>query len=113
MIPDFPGLNINPTATSENVPDIEWKIRVIKERALSIRIKMPFKRIPKKIKIELINSAVMWINYFPVKSGLSPTFIPHTIVTGTTLYWKKHCKDEFGSYCEVHEEKRPLNNINN
>ena len=32
-------------------------------------------------------------------------------MTGTTLYGKKHCKAEFGAYCEVHEEHKPNNTI--
>ena len=45
----------------------------------------------------------MWIKYFPFKSSASSTFIPHTIMTGTTLYCQKHRKAEFGVYYEVHE----------
>ena len=29
-------------------------------------------------------------------------------MTGTSLYWTKHCKAEFGTYCEVHEEHSPM-----
>ena len=113
MIPDFLGLNVNPTATSEYVPYIERKIRVIKERTRSIRIKAPFKRILRQIIIKLLNFVVMWMKNPPVKSGVLPTFSPHTIITGTTLVWQKQCKADFGAYCEFQEENRPLNNINN
>ena len=111
MIPDFPGLNMNPTATRKNVPEIERKIRIIKERAQSIRIKILFKRTPNRIIIELLKFVVMWFRAFLVKSGVSYAFIPHTIMNGTTLDWQKHCKASFGAYWEVHEDNRPLNNI--
>ena len=55
---DFPETNINPTATSEHVPEIERQIRVIKERARSIMIKLPFHRLPKIIIIELTKFVV-------------------------------------------------------
>ena len=53
---------------------------------------------------------VMWISAFPVKSGLSTTYSPQTIMTGTILDWTKHYKVEFGAYCEFHEEHSPMTN---
>ena len=113
LIPDFPVLNINPTATIKHVLEIERKIRFIKERARSIHIKTPFKRTPKIIIIELIKFIAMWINTFPVKSGVSTTVSPCTTMNHTVLDWHKQRKAEFGAYCEVHKENRQLNNINN
>ena len=113
LILDFLGLNINSTATSEHVPEIERKIQVIKERARSIQINIPFKRTPRIIIIELQKFLVIWINNFLVKSFLSANFRPRNLMTGTTLDCQKHCKTDFGAYCEVHKEKFPLNNINN
>ena len=113
LILDFLGLNINSTATSEHVPEIERKIQVIKERARSIQINIPFKRTPRIIIIELQKFLVIWINNFLVKSFVSATFRPRTLMTGTTLDCQKQCKADFGAYCEVHKEKFPLNNINN
>ena len=85
--PDLSSLNINPNETSEHVPDIERQIRVIKERARSIRIKMLFKRIPKQIIIEILKFLVIWINVYSVKKRVSSAFSPHTIMNGTTLDW--------------------------
>ena len=61
-VPDFPEININPTATSEHVPKIESKIRVIKEREYSIRIKLPFQNLTKRIIIDMMKLLVMCIN---------------------------------------------------
>ena len=113
MIPDFSSINTNPTATSENVPEIEQQIRVIKERAWSIRSTMTFKRIPKWIIIKLLKFVVMWLNDLPVKSRVSSTLSPRTIITGNNLDCKKHCRAESGAFWEVHEENRLFNNINN
>ena len=103
---------MNPTATRKNIPEIERQIRIIKERAQSIPIKIIFKRTPNRIiTIELLKLVVMWFIAFPVKNGVSATFIPHNIMNGTTLDCKKQCKANFGAYWEVHEDNRPLNNI--
>ena len=69
MIPDFSSINTNPTATSENVPEIEQQIRVIKERAWSIRSTMTFKRIPKWIIIKLLKFVVMWLMIYQSRAG--------------------------------------------
>jgi hypothetical protein len=50
------------------------------------------------------------LNFFPVKNGLSDTLSPKAIVTGEQLNYK-HYKLPFGSYCQVHEETNPRNNI--
>ena len=92
LVPDFPVININTTTTSKHVTEIEWKICVIKERARYIRIKLPHKRTHKQMIIELLKFVVVWLNTFHVNSGVSATFSPQTIMTGTTLDWKKHCK---------------------
>ena len=59
MIPDFPSININPTATRKHVLEIEWQIRVIRERAQSICINITSRRILNQIIIELLKFVVM------------------------------------------------------
>ncbi len=43
--PLVPGININTTAAKEHVPEIEHRIRVIKERARVLLNTLPFKKI--------------------------------------------------------------------
>ena len=45
--------------TSEHIPEIERQIRVIKERARPIRIKLTFQRLSKRIIITLMKFVVM------------------------------------------------------
>jgi hypothetical protein len=54
--------------------------------------------------IELVYYAALWLNAFPPSSGVSDTYSPRTIITGTTLDFAKHCKLPFGAYAEAHEE---------
>jgi hypothetical protein len=82
---DLPEVNLNSTAADVHITDIERQIRVIKERSRAIRSTLLFKRLPARIIIELVNFVTLWMNDFPPSSGVSNTFIPRTIMTGTTL----------------------------
>jgi hypothetical protein len=62
---DIPELNLNTTAASEHVPDIERKIRVIKERMRAIMSTLPFKRLPSRVIIEIMQYVVPWLNAPP------------------------------------------------
>jgi hypothetical protein len=108
---DLPEINLNSTAADEHVSEIERQTRVIKERSRAIRSTLPFKRLPASIIIELVNFVTLWLNAFPSSSGVSDTFIPRTIMTGTTLDFAKHCKVPFGAYVETHEGKKPTNTM--
>jgi len=109
--PLIPGININTTAAKEHVPEIERRIRVIKERGRALLNTLPFTKMPQIILIELIYHVVLWLNAFPSKSGISETLSPREIVLRHKLDFKKHCKAPFGSYCEAHNEPAPTNNM--
>jgi hypothetical protein len=95
----LPSVTLNTTAPArEHVGKIERKIRVVKERARSTMSVIPYKLLPKLVIIE----RVMWINSFPVKSGISEKWSPREIVSRHKLDAKIHCKVPFGAYCEVH-----------
>jgi hypothetical protein len=105
------GMNLNTTAASEHVPDIERQIRTIKERARALRSTLPFKAIPGRMIIEMMAHVVLWLNAFPPASGVSKTFSPRTIMTGTALDFQKHCQIPFGAYAEVHEDRDKTNTM--
>ena len=107
----IPVLDINTTAAKEHVPEIERRIRLIKERGRGILNTLPFKKLPRIILIELIYHAVMWLNSFPSKSGISQILSPREIVTRHKLDFRKHCKAPFGAYCEAHDEPSPTNSM--
>ena len=68
-----------------------------------------FKYIPRRMKIEFIYFVTLWINFFPVKSGVSDTFSPREILLCWRMDAKKHCRVLPGSYCEVNDELNPSN----
>jgi hypothetical protein len=58
-----------------------------------------------------VHYAIFWLNAFPPSSGVSASYSPRTIITGTSLYLSKHCKLPFGAYSEVHEEHPQTNTM--
>ncbi len=55
---------------------------------------------------------VLWLNAFPLKnSGVSANLSPRELVIRHKLDFKKHCRAQFGSYCEVHDEPVPTNSM--
>jgi hypothetical protein len=104
-------LAINTTAAKEHVPEVERKIRLIKERGRGILNTLPFKKMPRLVLIELVYHVVLWLNAFPAKSGLSETPSTRETVYRHKLDFTKHCKSPFGTYCEVHDEPTPTNTM--
>jgi phospholipid N-methyltransferase len=56
---------VNVTAKEEHVAEIERQHRVIKERARAVIQTLPFKNMPKKMRIALIHNVVFWLNNIP------------------------------------------------
>jgi hypothetical protein len=67
----LPNVTLNTTAAREHIGEIERKIRVIKERGRGTINMLPYETMPKLMIIELMHFCVMWMNSFPVKSGVS------------------------------------------
>ena len=95
----------------EHVPEVERKIRLIKERGRGILNTLPFKKMHRLMLIELVYHVVLWLNAFPANSGVSETLSPREIVYRHKLDFAKHCKSPFGMYCEVHDEPTPTNTM--
>lgn len=56
------GIKINVTAKEEHVPEVKRQNRVIKEQARAIVQTLPYKSIPKRMRIALIHYVVFWLN---------------------------------------------------
>ena len=102
---------LNTTVAREHVGEIEQKIRVTKERARGTINTLPYKKLPRLMVIELLHFCVMWMNSFPVKSGISEKWSPCELVSRHKLDAKLHCKAPFGSYCEVHVDPEIANTM--
>jgi hypothetical protein len=106
-----PILGINTTAAREHKPEVEQKIRLIKERGRGILNTLSFKKMPRLMLIELIYHVVLWLNAFPAKSGVSEKLSPCKIVYRHKLDFAKHCKLPFGTYCKVHNDPTSTNTM--
>ena len=104
-------INLNTTAADEHVPEIERQIRVVKERARSVWNTLTFVHFLNVMIVELIQKVIMWFNSLPIASGVSGTYLPQSIMTGTTLEFTKHYSIEFGAYFDTHKSPHPTNKM--
>jgi hypothetical protein len=110
MIETIPGgPTVNLASANEHVPEIERRIRVVKEWCRSSRHDLPFHRIPKLLTIHIVFNSVRMLNFFPTRGGVSDNISPKTIMSGEVLEYKKHLCLQIGQYCQVHEEETPRN----
>ncbi len=107
----LPHVALNTTAACEHVGEIERKIRVIKKRARGTINTLPYKKLPKMMVIELLHFCVMWMNSFPMKSGISKKWSPRELVSRHKLDAKLHCRSSYGLYCEVHVDPDITNTL--
>ena len=107
----MPSVECNTTAAKEHVSEAEWTIRSLKERVRGLVATLPFEQLPRRMKIEFIYFMVLWINAFPVKSGIFQTFSPRELLLRWRLDYKKRCQVEPGTYCKVHNEPVPTNTM--
>jgi hypothetical protein len=77
----MPQVVLNTMAAREHVGEVEQKIRVIKERARGTFNTLPYKKLPKLMVMQLLHFCIMWMNSFPVKSGISKKWSPRELVS--------------------------------
>ena len=87
------------------------KIRTVKERIRGLLATLPFSHNPKRMKIEFVYFVILWLNAFLVQSGISQTISPWELLLRWRLDYKKHCRVQPGTYCEVHDEPVPTNTM--
>jgi hypothetical protein len=106
-----PMLDVNTTAASKHVGDIERHICLIKERARGIICTLPYSHLPRIMLVHLLHFTTMWLNNFPVSNGVSANLSPREIILRHHLSYKYHCHAPFGAYCETHEDNEPTNSM--
>jgi hypothetical protein len=95
----------------EHVSKAERTIRTLKERTRGLLATLPFSHIPRWMKIEFVYFIVLWLNAFPVKSGISATYSPRELLLRWRLDYKKHWRVLPGTYCKVHDKPVPTNTM--
>jgi hypothetical protein len=71
---------------------------------------LPFASLPAQLVTYMIFYAVKLLNYFPVKGGVSKHYSPKAIMSGEQIHYKYYLMP-FGTYCQVHKEGSPRNNM--
>jgi hypothetical protein len=79
----FGGPAMNLTSANEHVPEIERKIRVIKERLCAIIYSMPVNAVPSLVMIHVVMFVAKALNIFPVKGGILGWSPKQIILAGT------------------------------
>jgi hypothetical protein len=86
----MPIIAINTTAARKHVPNFKCRIRLMKNHGRGILNTLPYKKIPQLTLIDLIYHIVLWLNAFPMKSGVSKILSSQEIVYGHNLDFAKH-----------------------
>jgi hypothetical protein len=103
-----PKLNL--ASANKHVPEIERKIRVVKEWVRAVIYSIPFNSLPSRMLVQAVLFVTKQLNLFPVKGGLSLKLSPKQIVSGKVVQYK-FCAMGFGLYCQIHEEDQPRNGM--
>jgi hypothetical protein len=105
----LPTVECNTTAAKEHVSKAEGSIRTVKEKTRGLIGMLPFNNIPQRIKIKFVYFIVLWLNTFPVKTGVLLIYSPRELLVHWHLDYKKQCRVLPGTYCEVHDKPLPSN----
>ncbi len=95
----LPTVECNTTAAKEQVSKGERSIRTVKERTPGLIGMLPFDNIPWRMKIKFVYFIVLWLNAFPVKTGVLLIYSPRELLVFWRLDYKKHCRVLPGTYC--------------
>jgi hypothetical protein len=75
-------ITLNIVNRNKHVPEVEHAIWTVKEHCRCIFHSVPFPRFPQHLIIEMVSTAVFWLNAFPQPNKISHKYSPQIIVTG-------------------------------
>ena len=101
----MPLVEVNTTAAREHVPEIERRIRTIKERVQATTSHFPFNAVPKLVLIQTVYTICLWLNAVWSPSGKYRGLSPQDIVTGRGVDYNKDCRADLGGYVEARPDK--------
>ena len=82
--PGRPRTNI--TSANEHIPNIECRIRVVKETKRAVWYRLPFNKTPSIFTIYIIFTVLRMLNHFPAEGGVSSILSNKTIMFGDTIH---------------------------
>ena len=69
-------VEVNTTAAQEHVPEIERRIRTIKERVRSVTSDFPFNPVPMLVLVQTVYTICLWLNSIRSLSGMDRVLSP-------------------------------------
>jgi hypothetical protein len=97
-------IEVNITVKNEHVPEIERKIRHIKERVRSMKADLQYEVLPNIMIKQMVLHAGLFLNTYVVKQWISNEYSPREIILRWQLRWDKHCRHQFGSYGQAYDD---------
>ncbi len=107
----MPNVECNITAAKEHVSETKQSIRMIKEWVQGLIVTLPFKDIPRRMKIKFIYFVMLWLKTFPVKDGILTTYSPRELLVPWRLDYTKHWWVLPSTYFEAHNMPMPSNTM--
>ena len=93
---------LNIVSRGEHVPEAERFNRTVKERCRSNFAMILFKRILKRMVVELLHNVVFYLNAIPWIDGISD-LSPMTIIQGTIVDYNLHFRMLYGEYAQTRD----------
>ena len=94
-------VEVNTPAAREHVPEIERRIRTIKERVRSVTSDFPFNPVPMLVLVQTVYTICLWLNVIRSLSGMERGLPPHELVTGRGVDYNKDCSADLGAYIKA------------
>ena len=108
MIEGMPGLPyVNVSAANKQAPDIEQIIRVVKEQTIYQRHSLPFKKIPKIIKISCVVNVCKFLNVFLPREGSQMSTAAEPSSPTNSWIMKIICVSSSGNIAKFTRNKTP------
>jgi hypothetical protein len=83
----YGALKNNLGSANEHVPEIERKIRVIKERVRAVIYSISFNSLPAQMLVHAVLFVTKQLNLFPMKGRLSLKLSPKQIMSSEVVLW--------------------------
>ena len=93
-------LEVNTTAAYTYAGEIERHIHCVSEWSRWTSSIFPCTNVPTQVVIHLIYNVCLWLNDFPLNSGISIQFSPQKVWLSAKLTMKD-CKSNFSAYVEA------------
>ncbi len=106
----YEASKLNLASANKHIPEIDRKIRVIKEWVRAVIYSISFNSLPAWMLVHAVSFVTKQLNLFQMKGGLLLKLSPKQIMSGEMVQYK-FCAMGFGRYCHIHEEDQPRNGM--